>query len=133
MINNIKVLLAAVAAFMVVQSVNLFAIELPNMKKISAEDKIFFGTRINVDQFKKLQQIINHSKISMPPCEKAVEINKTLRFLKEVKPIFQEASTSAGISLYARKYSAALAQELTETSKALIEICLLYTSDAADE
>jgi hypothetical protein len=131
MLFKMKVQLAAVAAFIVVQSANLFAIELPNMEKITVEDNIYFGSRLDVNHLKKLLQIVNHTIISRSPCEKAAEIKKNLRFIKEVKPIFQEASRSAYISSYARKYSAVLAQELTETSKALNEILPHYKDACA--
>jgi hypothetical protein len=123
---KIKVLSVAVAAFVVAQSVNAFAIGPPNMKRVTDEDKIYFATRLNKEQFERLQQVIKHNDMRKPPCEKAVEINKTLRFLKGVHPIFKEASTSADISSYARKYSAALAKELADTSKALNMILPYY-------
>lgn len=43
-----------------------------------------------------------------------------LRLLKTVTPILREASNSAEISPYARKYSAALARQLNGTSKRLV-------------
>ena len=128
---KVKSLTFAVAVFVVAQSVSSFAIEPPNMKRITDEDKIYFGTRLDVEQIDKLQQVINHSKMKKPPCEKAIEINKTLRFIKEVNPIFQEASTSPDISSYARKYSAALIKELADTSKALKEILPHYMKACA--
>ena len=123
---KVKVLSIVVVAFIAAKSVNASAIELPNMKLITDEDKFYFGTRLDKEQTEKLQQVINHRKMSKLPCEKVEEIHRTLKFLKEVTPIFQEAKSSADISAYARKYSAALAKELAGTSKALNEILPHY-------
>jgi hypothetical protein len=123
---KIKTLSAVVAVFVVAQSVNASAIEPLNMKRITDEDKIYFGSKLDVEQIEKIQQVISHHNMSKLPCEKVSEIKKTLIFLEEVKPIFKEASTSAGISSYARKYSAALVQEFSGTSKALNEILPHY-------
>jgi hypothetical protein len=120
--KKVKILSIAVAALVVAQSVNSFAIEPPNLKRITDADKVYFGTRLDKEQFDKLQQVINHGKMSKQPCAKAAEIEKTLRFLKEMIPIFQEAPTHTYLSSYARKYSSSLAQELIATRKALTEI-----------
>jgi hypothetical protein len=130
-LGKIQVVSLAVVAFVVTQSINAFAIEPPNMKRITDEDKVYFGTRLDKEQIEKLQKVINHSKMSKLPCEKAVEIKKTLRFLKEVTPIFQEASTCTDVSSYARKYSASLTQELNGTSKVLNEMLPHYKKACA--
>jgi hypothetical protein len=136
-ISEIKTLSVVVAVYVVAHSVNVSAIEPLNMKRITDEDKFYFGTRLDAEKIEKIQQAISHRKISKPPCEKVFEIKKTLRFLEEVKPIFKEASTSADISSYARKYSAALVQEFSGTSKALKEILPHYknacVTDAASQ
>lgn len=128
---KMKVLSVAVAAFVVSQSVSASAIEPLNMKRVTDEDKIYFATRLTVEQGEKLQQIINHQRMRRPPCEKIVDIAKTLRFVKEVHPIFQEASTSADISSYARRYSAAIVKELDVTTKSFTMI-LPYYQNACD-
>ena len=126
MFTKINALPLAVAVLALVHAVSAFAIEPPDMKRITDEDKVYFGTRLDKEQVEKLQRIINHSKMSKQPCTKAAEIHTTLRFLKEVTPIFREASTCADISSYARKYSASLTQELAGTSKALNEMLPHY-------
>jgi len=121
----------AVAAIVVAQSVNASAIEPPNMKRITDEDKIYFWARLDKEQLEKLKKIFNYGKTSNQPCLKAAEINRTLRLLKEVTPIFREASTSADISSYARKYSASLVKELISTGKALNEALPHYKNACA--
>ena len=107
---------------LVVQSFNVSAIEPPNMNRISEADKLYFGTRLDKDQFDKLQRVINHSTMSRKPCLRVAEIDKTLRFIKEVTPVFQEAANRSHLSTYARTYSASLTRELLGTGKALKEI-----------
>lgn len=121
----------AAAVVIIMQSVNSYAIEPPNMKRLTEEDKFYFGTRLDKEQFEKLQQVISRPKTSNQPCTKAAETNKTLKFLGEVTPLFQEASSSADISSYARNYSTSLAQELVGTRKALTEILPHYKKACA--
>jgi hypothetical protein len=105
----------------------VYALEPLNLKRISDDDKIYFGSRLSLDQIERIQQIINHNyTVSKLPCEKILAINMTLGFLSTVTPIFREASTSAEISAYARKYSSSLLHELTAKTKALTEILPYY-------
>lgn len=128
---KIKILSLIGAAFIVAQSVNASAIEPPNMKLITDEDKIYFGARLDREQIEKLQHVINPNQTANQPCANAAEITKTLRYLKEVTPIFREASASADISAYARKYSASLTHELDRTSKALNQMLSYYRKACA--
>lgn len=116
-----------VAVFSLVSSINVFAMEPLDMSQVTDADKIYFGSRLTPDQIEKLQQISIHGyTTSMIPCDKIVAINKTLRFLNIVTPVFREASTNKEISRYARKYSSSLTQEFTETAKVFADILPSY-------
>src|ERR1035437_3776343 len=126
---KLKVLSIAVhiAALNMIFPIYALAMEPLNLKRISDDDKIYFGSRLSRDQIEKIQQIINHNYTkSKLPCEKILAINMTLSFLSTVTPIFRDASTSTEISAYARKYSSSLVHELTAKTKALTEILPYY-------
>jgi hypothetical protein len=102
------------------------------MKRISDDDKIYFGSRLNRGQIEKTLQIIKHDfTMSKRPCEKILAIEMALRFLSTVTPTFREASTSTEISAYARKYSSSLVHELTAKTKKLTEILPDYKKSCA--
>jgi hypothetical protein len=123
-----------VAVFSVILSINVFAMEPLDMKRVTDADKIYFGSRLTPDQIEKLQQISIHGyTTSKSPCEKIVAINKTLHFFKAVTPVFREASTSNEISRYARKYSSSLAREFTETAEVFADILPRYKKICTDD
>ena len=120
-------LAAQTAVVSAVLSINVLAMEPLDMKQITEADKIFFGKRLTPDQIKRLQQIsISGFATSKLPCDKIVEINKNLHFIKAVTPVLREASTNSDISRYARAYSTSLTHEFTETSKVFVSILPRY-------
>lgn len=131
---KLKILSIAVhiAALSMIFPIYALAMEPLNLKRISDDDKIYFGSRLNRDQIEKIQQIINHDfTMSKLPCEKILAINMTLRFLSTMTPIFREASNSTEISPYAKKYSSSLLRELTAKTKELNEILPYYKNTCA--
>lgn len=116
---------AAVISMMV--SIHANAMEPLDMKRVTDTDKMYFGNRLTPDQIKKLQQIsVDGFATGKLPCDKVIEINKTLHFLHNVTPVFRQASTDDNISPYTRKYSSALAHEFAETTKVLGDILPRY-------
>ena len=122
---------ALIATVSMLIAVAAFAMEPLDIKRISDDDKIFFASRLHVDQIEKLSRIINHDAFSKLPCEKVAEINKTLGTIKAVTPIFREASASGELSAYSRNYSSQLVHEFTATTKALNELLPRYKNKCA--
>ena len=120
-------LAAQTAVVSAIVSTTVLAMEPLDMKQITDADKIFFGKRLTPEQIKKLQQISNNGfTTSKLPCDKIVEINKNLHFIKVVTPVLREASTNSDISRYARVYSTSLTHEFTETSKVFVSLLPRY-------
>lgn len=120
-------LAAQTAVVSAIVSTTVLAMEPLDMKQITDADKIFFGKRLTPEQIKKLQQISSNGfATSKLPCDKIVEINKNLHFIKVVTPVLREASTNSDISRYARVYSTSLTHEFTETSKVFVSLLPRY-------
>ena len=122
-----------IGALSALLSVNVYAIEPLNMKHVTDADRIYFGSRLTPDQFEKLQKFVDHSCIaSTLPCEKKIAaINETLHFIRAVTPVLRSASSNTEISVYAKKYSSSLANELAATTTALNEILPHYMNICA--
>ncbi len=114
-------------------AVAVLALEPPDRKRVTEEDKLYFATKLDKEQVERIGKIINHTYLgNKKACEKYKTMKSTLRFIKEMQPIIREASKSAMISSYARKYSKELSTELSETSTALNEIMPRYASRCGD-
>ena len=125
--GSISVASGVFLQFIFIYAAASFALEPPDMKRITDEDKLYFAGRIDKEQVEKIRHIIDHSILTnKQPCDKVAAITNTVKFIKTVKPIFREASKSADISSHARRYSADLVQELSGTSKAMVELLPYY-------
>ena len=114
---KIKLFSMIVAAFVVTHAVAVSAIEPLDMSRVTAEDKFYFVSRLNHEQLEGLKRVFNPSRMKKSRCEDVAEIIGNLTFLKTLTPILQEASTSADVSPYTRKYSAVLVKRINGTSK----------------
>jgi hypothetical protein len=129
-ILSIAVQAAAISMFF---PINGLAMERLDLKQVTDADKVYFGSRLTLEQIEKLQYIANHGyDLSALPCDNIVPINEALVFLKEVTPVFRKASNSNEISAYARKYSSSLARVFTITSKAFAEVLPRYRKICTD-
>jgi len=116
-----------VAVLVISQAVSALALDPPDRKQITSEDKVYFTSRLDYGQIGQIGKILKHKKVvGESSCEKSVSASKTLAVIAEVNPIFEEASESSEISLYARNYSKSLAQELSNTEMALSELLVHY-------
>ncbi len=113
----------AVLALILIPTTTLFALEPPDKRRITEEDKLYFVTKLDKEQVERIAKIINHSYLNNNKgCEKYQTMKSTRTFIMEMLPIFKEASKSDIISSYARKYSKELLGELSATTTALNEL-----------
>lgn len=116
-----------VAVLVISQAVSAFALDPPDRKQVTDGDKLYFVSRLDLDQISQLVKIIKHKVlVGNTDCEKASSIENALVVISETTPIFKEASEAAGISPYARNYSKELVAELSGVEKPLRELLAYY-------
>ncbi len=124
----------AVVAFILIPATTLLALEPPDKRRVTEEDTLYFVTKLDKEQVERIAKIINHSYLhDKKSCDKYHTMKSTQSFIKEMLPIFKEASKSDIISSYARKYSKELVSELSATTTALNELLPGYASRCRDE
>ena len=116
-----------VAVLIISQAIIALALDPPDRKQITDGDKLYFVSRLDLDQIEQIAKIIKHKVVvGQTDCEKAASIDNALVVISEVNPIFKDASESVEISLYAKNYSKELVAELSGVEKPLRELQAHY-------